>query len=74
MDPKNNILTSFGARVRERRMAKGLSQEALAHECGFDRTYISGIELGKRNVSLKNIKILAEAFEVSISDLFEGIL
>ncbi len=54
-------------------MALGLSQEAFAHAAGLDRTYISGIERGKRNVSLRNIEILAQALGTSISELTEDL-
>lgn len=70
-DPK--FLVRFGRRVRELRDTKGLSQEAFAEECGLDRTYISGIERGKRNVSLENIRVIAKALNVSLSRLFEGL-
>ena len=49
-----DILAKFGKRVREERTALGLSQEAFADKCKLDRTYISGIERGKRNVALRN--------------------
>jgi transcriptional regulator with XRE-family HTH domain len=68
-----DIAESFGLRVRERRLAKGLSQEAFAAAAGLDRTYISGIERGKRNVSLRNIEILAKALGASISELTAGL-
>lgn len=45
-------------------MEKGLSQEDLAHLCELDRTYISGIERGKRNLSLINIFKIANALDV----------
>ena len=70
---RKNIQEQFGSRVRDLRQKKGLSQESLAAECGLDRTYISGIERGKRNVSLQNIHILAEALDVSIAKLFVGL-
>lgn len=73
MEQKAQLLIQFGANVRGRRQAMGLSQEALAASCGLDRTYISGIERGKRNVSLINISVIANALEVSISDLMEGV-
>ncbi len=56
-----DIVERFGSRVRNRRLAMGLSQEAFAAKCGLDRTYISGIERGKRNVSLRNIEVIAKA-------------
>ncbi len=68
-----DIAERFGRRVRDRRLAMGLSQEAFAGRCGLDRTYISGIERGKRNVSLRNIEVIAEALGTSISDLTEGL-
>jgi transcriptional regulator with XRE-family HTH domain len=66
---KQQLLVQFGARVRAFRQTKGLSQEVFAAQCGLDRTYISGIERGVRNVSLLNIKVLAEALGVSVSEL-----
>lgn len=70
---QDDIAQRFGKRLRERRMALGLSQEAFAHAAGLDRTYISGIERGKRNVSLKNIEILAQTLGTSISELTEDL-
>ena len=59
--------------MRELRQAKGLSQEALAENCDLDRTYISGIERGRRNVSLENIGTIARALNVTLSRLFEDL-
>lgn len=62
----------FGTRIRELRMAMGMSQEAFADRCGFARTYMSRIETGGANPSINAIKVLADALGVSISALFEG--
>jgi len=70
---KRPLPISFGERIRETRKAKGLSQEDFAHLCGFDRTYISGIERGKRNPSLTAIEVLAKALGLSVEKLFEGL-
>lgn len=64
-----DILSQFGARLRELRKSKGLSQESFAAHCGLDRTYIGGIERGERNVALRNIKIIARGLGVTISEL-----
>jgi transcriptional regulator with XRE-family HTH domain len=61
---------AFGDRIRELRKAKGLSQEQLAHEAALDRTYVSGIERGTRNVGLDNIYRLADALDVATAELF----
>ena len=73
MKEKQKVLVQFGARVRALRQSTGLSQEAFAAQCGLDRTYISGIERGVRNVSLANIKILAEALDITLSELMQGL-
>jgi len=68
-----DILQRLGQRIRELRKAKGLSQEAFADRCGLDRTYISGIERGNRNVAIRNIALIAKALGVSISELTTGL-
>jgi len=65
-------LSSFGARIRDLRLAIGWSQERLAHECRLDRSYIGGVERGERNVSLLNIYKIARALGVPPSKLFQG--
>jgi len=64
---------AFGSRLRALREAKGLSQEALAYECGLHRTYVGSIERGERNPGLENIVRLARALGVSSATLLEGI-
>lgn len=73
MTTRPNILERFGKRVRELRKARKLSQEAFADKCGLDRTYISGIERGKRNVAFYNVENIARALGVSISELTRGL-
>lgn len=61
----------FGGSIRRRRQELGLSQEALAHRVGLDRTYVSSVERGERNPGLENILRLAEGLDVPPSRLFE---
>ncbi len=63
---------AFGDRVRDLRRERGRSQEHLAHEAALDRTYVSGIERGTRNVGLDNIHKLADALHVDASALFKA--
>lgn len=67
------LLDDFGKRLRELRAKTGLSQEKFALKIGIDRTYYSSVESGKRNVSLQNIKKIADGLGVSLSELFQGI-
>lgn len=73
---RHDALLLFGMRVRELRSEKAISQEELAALTELDRTYISGIERGKRNLSLKNILKIASALNVTPSQLLdiEGLL
>ena len=68
-----DIKIRFGRRLRELRLEKGWSQETLANLAEIDRTYIPGIESGKRNVSLVVIEKLANVFDITISEIFENI-
>lgn len=70
---KSKILLKYGQVVRKIRLEKGISQETLADLSGLHRTYMSDVELGKRNVSLENIDRIANALEVSISEIFKQI-
>ena len=65
------LLLKFGKKVRKFRLKRGLSQEKLADKAGLHWTYISGIERGIRNVSLKNIWKISKALGVKLKDLFD---
>ncbi len=65
------ILMRFGRAIRKLRRERNISQEKLADLCTLHRTYISDVELGKRNVSLENISKIAVALNISITELFE---
>lgn len=69
----DGLLKSFGKRVRALRNKRGHSQEEFAARCRLDRTYISGIERGRRNPSLRNIKKIAAALGVTTSQFFKGL-
>ncbi len=66
-----NLLIPLGQAIRAQREQLGLSQEKLAEKCGFDRTYISMLERGKRNPSLINLLKLAKGLNTSVSKLTE---
>lgn len=65
-----DIKQRLGKRIRELRRKRAISQEQLADLCELHRTYISSVELGKRNVSLLNISKIAKALNCEIKDLF----
>ena len=67
------ILTSFGEIVRSKRQAQQLSQEEFADVVGVHRTYIGMIERAEKNITLLNIAKIAQALNISISDLTQGL-
>ena len=64
------LLADFGHQLKSLRLAKNLSQEQLGMLAQLDRTYISGIERGVRNVGVINIFRIAQALKVPPADLF----
>lgn len=65
------IQAQFGRSVRHFRKAKGWSQDKLSEVSGLHRTYISGIERGVRNPTIKIVHEVAVALEIKVSQLFE---
>lgn len=66
-----DILKSFGNRIRTLRAERKISQEELADRCGLHKNYIGMVERGERNPSLKNIYKFAIALEINLSELFK---
>lgn len=71
---ESDILIRYGKAVRKIRTEKGISQEELADLCGLHRTYISDVELGKRNLSLENIERISDALKYSLPDFFKEVI
>ncbi len=70
---KKAILVKFGKKIREVRVKKGLSQEALADIANVHRTYIGMVERAEKNITLLNIQKLSKALKIDIKELFDGI-
>jgi len=64
-------LQKLAKRIKTVRLEKKISQEALAHKCDFDRTYISMLERAKRNPTYFNLLRLCEGLKISISELLK---
>ena len=67
------LLRRFGSVVRRMRREMRISQEELADRAGFDRTYVSMVELGKRNPALVNICKFAEALATTPEELMRAL-
>ena len=70
---QDNIVIRYGRAVRKVRLEQGISQEELAERCGLHRTYISDVELGKRNLSLENIERIAISLNKTLAEFFREV-
>jgi transcriptional regulator with XRE-family HTH domain len=64
-----NITVRFGKRLRELRKKRGWTQVQMADALGIDRSYISDMEGGKKNVCLPTLEVLAQGFGISMARL-----
>jgi len=67
-----NINEKIGQRILALRKAQNLSQEALAHKSGVDRTYMTGVETGKRNVTVKVLEKIIVGLETDFETFFKA--
>lgn len=65
------VTVELGVRIKELRNKKGISQEKFALDIGMDRTYLASVEAGKRNISIINIKKIADGLGIKLSELFK---
>lgn len=66
-------LPQFGSNLRKARLARGLSQERLAHLCGLNMTHVARIERAEREPGIRTVSKLARGLDVKASVLFEGL-
>ena len=67
-----DIKLKIGQRIRELRKELEISQEALAYQAEVDRTYITDVENGRRNVSVEILEKIIGALKVSIAEFFNS--
>jgi len=68
-----NITARFGERLRQLRLRRGWTQVEMAERLGIDRSYISDMERGKKNVCLPTLEVIAQALGLSISQVLKGV-
>ncbi len=63
------VLKNLGLKLKYERLKKGFTQEALAEDVGVHEKYISLLENGKQNLTLKTLNRIANALEIDIYKL-----
>jgi transcriptional regulator with XRE-family HTH domain len=69
MNKRTAIRTDLGKAIRELREARGLTLDALAAEAGMHTTYLSRIERAHSSPTWEKVSSLAEALDISISEI-----
>lgn len=67
-----SIKVKVGQRIKEIRNHLGISQEALANKAELDRTYVTDVENGRRNISIENLDKLIRALDTTIPAFFNN--
>lgn len=67
-----DIKLKIGQRIKELRKELELSQESLANKAEVDRTYVTDVENGRRNVSVEILERLIKALAVSMAEFFNA--
>lgn len=68
------IKEKLGKKIRELRIQKKLSQEKFSLQIDMDRTYLASVENGKRNISINNLCKIATGLNITLEELFKGIV
>jgi len=70
----HDIKVLIGIRIKELRKERCMSQERLAYLAGLDRTYVTSVENGKRNISISNIEKIANAMGIDLYYFFNSVI
>lgn len=65
----DRLLSIVSSNLRKLRIRNGWSQEEFAHRCCYHRTYISSIERGERNITLKTLEVFSKVLKVPAYEL-----
>ncbi|HEV2577112.1 MAG TPA: helix-turn-helix transcriptional regulator [Acidobacteriaceae bacterium] len=68
-----DICIAFGDRLRGLRAKRGWRQIDLAEQAGIHENYVSDLELGRKEICIKTLQMIAQAFEMKIAELLKGI-
>ena len=69
----DKLLLRLGHRIRKLRQKHGWTQVEMAERLGLDRSFLADVERGKRNISVRNLYIVARGFKKTLSQLLSGV-
>jgi DNA-binding XRE family transcriptional regulator len=68
-----DVSSRFGARLRQLRLERNMTQLRMAIDFGIDRSFISDVERGRKSISLPMLEVMALGLQISLSDLLKDI-
>lgn len=71
---RDDLQMQLGFRIKDLRSRYDYSQEQFANHIEMDRSYFASIEVGRRNVTLQNLAKIARGFDITLSELLDGII
>lgn len=69
----DRLLRRLGHRIRKLRQQHGWTQVVMAEKVGLDRSFLADVERGKRNISIRNLYLVARGFKKTLSQLLSGV-
>jgi transcriptional regulator with XRE-family HTH domain len=69
----DKLLLRLGHRIRKLREQHGWTQVEMAEKVGLDRSFLADVERGKRNISIRNLYVIAKGLRKSLSQLLSGV-
>jgi transcriptional regulator with XRE-family HTH domain len=69
----DKLLLRIGHRVRTLRLKRGWTQVEAAEKIGLDRSFLADVERGRRNISVRNLYLVAKGFKKTLAQLLSGI-
>ncbi len=69
----SDICVRFGKRLRRLRKQREWTQVYMAEYVGMDRSFISDLENGKKEICLRNLQLLATTFDMTVAKLLSGL-
>ena len=68
-----DVESIVGAKIRALRKEKGFTQDEFAIRAGLNRTHLYRLESGRQSITLRTLKIIADALDLRVSDLVQGV-
>jgi transcriptional regulator with XRE-family HTH domain len=69
----DKLLLRLGHRIRKLREQHGWTQVEMAERVGLDRSFLADVERGRRNISIRNLYVIARGFKKTLSQLVSGV-